>query len=121
MTLDDCDHWSPSNSGGVQGTLDRWDLSSIPWGASIDLHCNAYRIPDRFIVAYPPGTVVHDTGWRGETRCGDPARYPGGVTPPGQGTVDRVTSKDRGDALVVRVYGRDPHTEWNYALRCTVR
>lgn len=121
MVLDACDRWAPANSGGVKGTLDRWDLSSIPFGASIDLRFDALSIPDRFIVEYPRGRVVHDTGWRGDRRYEDPALYPGGVVSPGQGTVEGVTVKAGDDTLVVRVYGRDPQTRWHYSLRCTTR
>jgi hypothetical protein len=115
--LDRCDVWSAANSGGVEGTIDRWDVSTIPDGAVFDLSFQAWDLPDRFRVAYL-GTTRWDSGWRGSSAfAGDP-RYPGGIAGGGGGEAGDLFVKSGSDVVTVTVVGVDDDTEWEYRIRC---
>ena len=89
-----------------------------PQGAAFDIRFDAFTLPDRFVVAYPSGTTVLDTGWRGSSAYeGDPD-YPGGIAGPGQGQVDGMFTRSWQDSFTVTVTGPDPNTAWNYQVRC---
>lgn len=119
MSLNICDEWSAANSGGEQGTLDRWDISSIPEGAVFDIRYNAYSVPDRYEVDYPIGNRVLNTGWRG-SRSYAGSRYPGGIQGPGSGTASNIFQKRGVNQFVVRVFGGGSGTAWNYQVRCRI-
>lgn len=119
MTLNVCDEWSVSNSGGDQGTLDRWDISSIPEGAVFDIRYDARSVPDRYEVDYPIGNRVLDTGWRGSGRYAG-SSYPGGIQGPGRGTASNIFQKRGVNHFVVRVFGGGSGTVWDYQVRCRI-
>lgn len=116
--LDICDVWKAANSGGHQGTLDRWDISDIPQGAVFDVRVEAYQIPDRYEIDYPSMITVLDTGWRGAPNYDGDPDYPGGVTSPGQDEFREVFVKGSQNYFEVRVFGEDPQTRWDYEVRC---
>ncbi len=116
--LEICDVWKVANSGGHQGTRDRWDISDIPPGAEFDIRVNAYSIPDRYEVDYPGSRTVLDTGWRGDRSYeGDPT-YSGGIEGPGREEYRDVFRRGFRDDFEVRVFGEDPQTRWKYSVRC---
>ena len=49
------DRWSNAYDTGEGVTVDTWDVSAIPIGAVFDVTYQAYKIPDKFLVDYPPG------------------------------------------------------------------
>lgn len=116
--LNTCDVWSASQSGGYGTTVDNWDISGIPAGAVFDFRFNAYSVPDKFIVEYPPGTLRLDTGWRGDSRYDGDPNYPGGIAGPGQGQEDAIFVRGTPGSFKVTVMGPDPHTWWDYSIRC---
>lgn len=116
-----CDDWQSANSGGRGGTEDRWDISSVPAGAVFDIRYQMYQIPDMLLVEYPQGVIVHNTGWRGDSRYNDHPNHIGGVEGPGRGQVDAVITKvDGQDAFNVVVFGPTRGTLWEYDVRCYV-
>ena len=115
--LNQCDVWSAANSGGVEGTIDRWDVSTIPDGAVFDLSFQAWDLPDRFRVAYL-GTTLWDSGWRGASSYASDARYPGGIAGAGGGEVTDLFVKSGSNVVTVTVVGVDDDTEWEYRIRC---
>lgn len=118
--LEICDVWRAADQGGQGVTVDNWDISEIPTGAVFDLRFNAYSIPDKYIVEYPAGAVVHDTGWRGAARYeGDPL-YPGGIAGPGSGQASAIFTKGAVDSFKMTVIGPQAGTAWNYEVRCRV-
>ena len=113
-----CDVWSAAQSGGAGTTIDTWDISVIPLGASFDIRYDARSIPDKFVVQYPGTTVALDTGWRGNSSYqGDP-NYPGGIAGPGQGEVSNIFTRGSQTTFLVTVTGPDPDTIWDYQIRC---
>ncbi|MCH8549543.1 MAG: hypothetical protein LAT80_11765 [Balneolaceae bacterium] len=118
-SLEVCDTWSVSNSGGAQGTLDRWDISAIPEGAVFDIRYDARSVPDRYEVDYPLGNRVLDTGWRGSQRYAG-SRYPGGIRGQGRGTSSDIFQKRGVNQFVVRVFGGASGTLWDYQIRCRI-
>lgn len=58
VTLDICDTWSASQSGGEGVTIDDWDITQIPQGAVFDLRFDAFNVPDKFLLDYPIGNLV---------------------------------------------------------------
>ncbi|WP_041718055.1 hypothetical protein ACN2MM_12625 [Alkalilimnicola ehrlichii MLHE-1] len=118
--LDICNVWRAADQGGQGVTVDNWDISEIPTGAVFDLRFDAYSIPDKYIVEYPAGAVVHDTGWRGASRYeGDPL-YPGGIAGPGRGQADAIFMKGAVDSFKITVIGPQSGTAWRYDIRCRV-
>lgn len=113
-----CNIWQASGSGGSAGTVDTWDISAIPKGAVFDLSFNAYSIPDIFLVDYPEGMQVLETGWRGDPEYEGNPRYPGGISGPGYGEVSGLFTKGKSDFFVVRVIGGEPGTAWDYSVIC---
>jgi len=118
-TLDECNVWKAAQSGGFGGTQDTWDISAMPVGTVFDLKYNAFSVPDRYVVEYPIGVRVHDTGWRGVQSYIDrnPQLYPGGLSGPGQGQEDGVFVKGQANQFRVIVYGPEQGTAWNYEIR----
>ncbi len=113
--LESCGAWSPSSSGGAEGTLDLRDIRVIDAGAVFDFDFNAYSIPDKFRVEYPTGTIQLDSGW-----CGSSAPNDGGVlSGPGAFQELGLLMKGTANTLKVLVTGEQPGTAWNYKIRCT--
>lgn len=119
VVLDICDVWKAAAAGGYGATVDNWDISAIPRGATFDIRFDAYDIPDKFIVEYPAGFIELDTGWRGDSTYADPL-YPGGIAGPGQGQVDDIFTKAAIDSFKVTVIGPDRGTWWDYSIRCRI-
>lgn len=117
LELNICEHWSVSNSGGVEGTMDRWDISMLPEGALLDIRYDMKQIPDRIIMEYPVGRERLDTGWRGSVSYESP-RYPGGIVGPGIGQELDVFRKEGDNYFIVKVFGVDSNTIWEYQVRC---
>jgi len=116
--LNICEVWKAAQSGGYGATVDNWDISAIPSGATFDIRFNAYQIPDKFMVEYPAGNIVLNTGWRGDSEyAGDPL-YPGGIAGPGQGEVLDIFTKAGINSFKVTVIGPHPLTAWDYEIRC---
>lgn len=113
-----CDVWSAAQSGGYGTTVDTWDVSMIPSGATFDIRFDAYSLPDKFVVEYPNGVTALDTGWRGSASWDTDPRYPGGIAGPGKGQVDDVFTRGVQDWFRVSVSGPDPNTAWEYEIRC---
>ncbi|MBW6455611.1 MAG: hypothetical protein K0A98_06975 [Trueperaceae bacterium] len=120
QALNQCDVWSATNSGGEEGTVDTWDVATIPEGAVFDLRFDAKSMPDRFRVVYR-GVNVFESGWRGSsTYDGNPA-YPGGVVSPGSGEAPDLFAKSGSNAFTVVVIGGESGTVWDYSVRCRTR
>ena len=117
--VDSCEGWVQSNSGGVEGTVDRWDISEIPDGAVFSLRFDTWGIPDKILVDYPETFNVLDTGWRGHARHAG-SNYPGGIEGGPLGEVEGVFTKAGGEHFVVTVIGVDPRTLWDYWVSCEV-
>jgi hypothetical protein len=115
--LNQCEVWSASNSGGAEGTIDRWDVSTIPDGAVFDLRYDAESMPDRFHVDYL-GARVWDSGWRGSSSYATDPDYPGGIAGPGAGERLDLFRKAGSDRLTVTVIGGESGTVWSYQVRC---
>jgi len=115
--LDVCNTWRAAGSGGQGGTIDNWDISTLPVGTQFDIRFDAYSIPDKYVVTYN-GVVVLDTGWRGSSSYeGDPM-YPGGIAGIGSGQSDGIFTKVSGvNTFRVTVFGPGPGTAWNYDVR----
>ena len=117
QTLNQCDVWSATNAGGVEGTVDAWDVATIPAGATFDLRFDAHSVPDRFRVVYE-GAIVFESGWRGDASYADAASYPGGIAGPGAGEALGLFARAGTSSFTVIVIGVDPDTEWDYSVRC---
>ncbi len=117
LELNICDQWSEFNSGGVGGTLDRWDISMLPDGALIDVRFDTNQIPDLIIMEYPIGMERLNTGWRGSMRY-EGSQYPGGIVEPGVGEELGVFQKGAENSFIVKVFGVDRNTIWDYQVRC---
>ncbi|TVR33536.1 MAG: hypothetical protein EA390_03900 [Balneolaceae bacterium] len=123
--LNVCGEWSASQSGGFGVTVDTWDISEIPVGSSFDIRFDALNQPDRYVVEYPIGNEVYDSGWRGlEWFYNDPIRFPEfqpeGVVGPGQGQEDNIFEKDAQNTFRVVVTGPQQGTIWFYDIRCRI-
>jgi hypothetical protein len=95
------------------------------------LEFEAYGVPDKFVVEWPIGNVVIDTGWRGmKTYAGvnyetleDPPGtlvFPGGITEPGDGVASFTKSTASPEQAKVIVYGPVDGTAWEFTLKCPV-
>ena len=115
--LDVCDTWRAAGSGGQGGTIDNWDISTLPVGTEFDIRFDAYSIPDKYVVTYN-GVVVLDTGWRGSSSYEGNPLYPGGIAGPGAGQEDGIFTKVAGvDTFTVTVFGPQSGTLWWYEMR----
>lgn len=120
LTLDACDgSLQFGGTGGYGVTIDRWNISVAPAGATFDIEYNTYSIPDKLRVEYPEGTTVLDTGWRGSTSYDGNPLYPGGIEGPGYNEEADVFTKASADEFVVTVLGPGAGTAWDYYIRCT--
>jgi len=118
--LDVCADWVAADSGGVEGTVDTWDISAIPAGASFDIAFDAHSVPDSFRVTYQGATVL-DTGWRGDANYGDQPRYAAGIAGSGQGQQDDLFVRAGTTGFTVTVIGGEDGTAWDYRIRCRTR
>ncbi len=117
-SIEICNEWYESGSGGAGTTRTVYDISMLPVGTSFDMRFDAISIPDRFIVEYQ-GAEVFNSGWRGSAShaADKPDLYPGGVSGPGSGTVASMFVKNRENSFTVTVIGPESGTAWNYAIR----
>lgn len=116
-TLTLLDEWIAADSGGYGITIDTWDISALPKGCKFDLEFDAYSVPDKYVIEYPDGTIVLDTGWRGDSSYDGDSLYPGGVVGDGYGEKDNVFVKGSQQYFKVTVIGPDPGTAWDYSIR----
>lgn len=114
-----CDTWNAADAGGHGITVDTWDISAIPTGATFEMQFDALLQPDRYLIEYPVGTLVHDTGWRGSATYEGNPRFPGGIAGPGQGSEPNVFTKGASDTFRVTTIGGEPGTIWYYDFRCS--
>lgn len=117
--LDQCNTWKQAQSGGYLGTKDSWDIGSLPQGTTFDIRYDALSVPDRYVVQYPPGVTVFDSGWRGSKSNLDqkPHLYPGGLAGPGKGEKMGLFTKGSSNSMIVIVYGPEEGTRWHYEVR----
>ncbi len=116
--IDSLDSWYAANSGGYGLTVDTWDVSELSAGTLIDIKYDAYSIPDKFIIEYPVGTVVYNSGWRGDSSYDGYSAYPGGIEGAGANEVDGVFSVVSGAATFkVTIIGGASGTAWVYSMR----
>lgn len=113
-----CNVWQVAQSGGVGVTVDSWNISQIPRGATFDIRFNTYSIPDKLVVEYPVGSVQHDTGWRGASSYNNDPKYPGGISGSGVGQESDLFTKRSQNAFRVVVTGVENNTAWDYQVRC---
>ena len=116
-TLTDLDEWVAADSGGYGITIDTWDISALPKGSKFDLRFDTQGIPDKYIIEYPDGTIVHDTGWRGNSSYNGSPLYPGGVVGGPEGEEDNIFVKGSQTHFKVTIIGPDPGTAWDYSIR----
>lgn len=114
-----CANWVAADAGGHGITVDYWDISTIPTGATFDMQFDALLQPDRYLIEYPEGTLVHDTGWRGSSAYEGSPLYPGGIAGPGLGSVPELFVKGSADTFKVTIIGGEPGTIWDYAIMCS--
>lgn len=120
LTLTTCDgEWHPGGAGGYGVSIDRWDISTAPAGATFDLRYDAYTIPDKFFVEYPEGVQLINTGWRGSALYEGDSLYPGGIAGEGSGEELDVFTKATADEFIVTTFGPGAGTAWDYDIRCT--
>ena len=120
-TLNVCGNWSASQSGGFGVTVDTWDISDIPVDATFDIRFDALNVPDKYVVEYPVGTVVLDTGWRGSSFYEGNPLYPGGIAGPGRGEELDIFQKGVQNTFRVTVTGAQQGTIWYYDMRCRIQ
>ena len=120
IVIRSCDSWVASSSGGYGVTVDPWDISNIAPGVVFDIKYNAYGIPDKFIVQYPEGEEVLNTGWRGNTSYNGDPLFPGGIAGPGRGEMDGIFVRGNANSFTVTVEGPRNGTIWDYEIRCRV-
>ena len=109
--------WVAANSGGYGITQDTWDISMLPSGCVFDIDFDAYSMPDKFIIEYPDGTNVLDTGWRGDSYYNNSATYPGGIAGQGAGEEDGIFAKSSQSYFKITIIGGEPGTAWEYSIR----
>jgi len=114
--LDECNTWEAADQGGYGLTIDNWNISEMSMGSSFDISFNAYSQPDRYIIEYPIGNVVLDTGWRGSSSYDGNPLYPGGIAGPGIGEEYDIFTKNTEDVFRVTIIGGEPGTLWNYNI-----
>lgn len=118
--LEVCEEWQVGDGGGYGVTVIEWDVSAVPARAKLDLAFEAYDNPDRFIIEYPIGTEVLDTGWRGAQSYTDENLFPGGIISPGHDEIENIFVKGSADKFRMTVIGPGAGTAWEYAVRCRV-
>lgn len=107
-----CGDWSALQAGGEGVTVDDWGIGNVSEGAVFDIKYEAYDVPDKFLVDYPVGNRVLDSGWRGGSKHNGNALYPGGISGDGTNELYNIFSRLSQDSFRVTVLGPDPGTEW---------
>jgi len=110
------DQWTAANSGGYGITVDTWDISTLPNGVVFDLKFDAYSMPDKFIVEYPDGTIVYNSGWRGDASYEGP-KYPGGIAGIGAGQSLAMFAKGTQQHFKITIIGGESGTAWEYSMK----
>lgn len=110
------DQWTAANSGGYGITVDTWDISTLPNGVVFDLKFDAYSMPDKFIVEYPDGTIVYNSGWRGDASYEGP-KYPGGIAGIGAGQSLAMFAKGTQQYFKITIIGGESGTAWEYSMK----
>lgn len=115
-----CDGWVPVNREGETGvTITDWDIGDVDDASEFDFRFDAVTIPDMFVVEYPIGNEILNTGWRGDSSYAGNPLFPGGIAGTGTDTESGLFSKISGaDEFRVIVYGPDPATIWEYEVQC---
>ncbi len=109
--------WSASNSGGYGITIDTWDISQLPTGCVFDFKFDTVGQPDKFIIEYPDGNVVLDTGWRGDSYYDGRPAYPGGIAGDIDDELDAIFTKGSQQYFKITTIGGEPGTVWYYWMR----
>ncbi len=119
QTLNECNTWKQVKDGGHLGTKDTWDISTLPAGTTFDFKYDAQSVPDRYIIQYPVGNTVYDSGWRGVQSyiTNNPQMFPGGLSGPGVGEKNNAFTKGASNSVLIIVYGPHPGTAWSYSIR----
>lgn len=114
--------WNPYVQGGPGMTVDLWDMSLITLGAIIDFKFETYILPDRFLIEYPVGTLIYDSGWRStnpEHEIIDHSQYPSGILTPGSEQIYGLLNKGSQSTVKVTTHGAvGDGTEWRYSFGC---
>lgn len=115
-----CGSWQPAGEEGENGvTITDWDISTVADGSEFDFRYDAVTIPDKFVIEYPVGNEILNTGWRGDASYAGNPLFPGGIAGTGEDTESNLFSKTSGDdEFRVIVYGPDPATIWEYEVQC---
>ena len=118
-TLSSCGQFVRSDSGGVGGTIDEWDISAIPPDSKIDVFLETYNIPDRLILQYDNIQQL-DTNWVGNKTIFDnnPSLYPGKYAQTSPFEKAEVFMKASEDKFTVFVLAPQSGTRWYYKIRC---
>jgi hypothetical protein len=111
------DSWIAANSGGYGYTKDTWDISTLPTGCVFDLKFDTVGMPDRYIIQYPDGVTVLDTGWRGDSYYDGNPNYPGGVVGGPTGEEDAIFAKGAQQYFTIVIMGGEPGTVWYYSMK----
>jgi len=111
------DSWIAANSGGYGYTKDTWDISTLPTGCVFDLQFDTVGMPDRYIIQYPDGVTVLDTGWRGDSYYDGNPNYPGGVVGGPTGEEDAIFAKGTQQYFTIVIMGGEPGTVWYYSMK----
>lgn len=123
--LNKCNEWIRQSSEKRKTTSDIWDISAIPEGTSFDFKFDADTIPDKFIVQYPAGNTIFDSGWIGSQKyfSENPVSkyYPGGLSGPGKVDKNALFVKGASNTFVVNVYGPEGSTNWSYHFRANCK
>ena len=97
--------------------MDTWDISQLPAGCVFDFTFDTVGQPDKYIIEYPDGTIVVDTGWRGDSSYEGDSAYPGGIAGAGAGQIDAMFTKGSQEHFKITVIGPDAGTAWDYSIR----
>jgi len=109
--------WIAANSGGYGITIDTWDISQLPAGCVFDFKFDTVGQPDKYIIEYPDGTIVVDTGWRGDSFYEGRPAYPGGIAGDIDDELDAIFTKGSQQHFKITIIGGEPGTVWYYSIR----
>jgi hypothetical protein len=112
-----CRDWTVANSGGFEGTIDIWDISTLPADAYFDVRFDMINIPDRILVYYPDTDMKYDSGWRGSPQASS-VLTSNQLSGSGVDTVLGIFQKESLNHFRIEVIGSESSTQWNYSVRC---